>query len=172
MTGAAPDGALPTGRVIQVSISPGGVPKRAVPSAFVGRLGLTGDGHDDVVDHGGPMRAVCLLAVEAIRRVAAEGHPLAPGTAGENVTTEGLELGGLPIGTRLAIGRNVILELTSPTYPCKTIAHNFADGRFSRLSAKAHPLDTRVYASVEREGRIQPGDEVRLLSPRDADPAA
>ena len=63
------------------------------------------------------------------------------------------------------------MELTSPTNPCKTIAHNFIDRRFARISAKVHPLDTRVYASVEREGRIRPGDAIRVLSLGDPAPA-
>lgn len=67
------------GRVLQVSVSPGGVPKRAVASAHVGPLGLVGDAHDHFGVHGGRHRAVCLFAIEAIRRVAAEGHPIAPG---------------------------------------------------------------------------------------------
>jgi len=37
------------------------------------------------------------------------------------------------------------------------------DGRIARLSVKVHPLDTRVYASVIREGTIQPGDEIRVI---------
>lgn len=156
-------GSVAPGRVLQVAVSPGGVPKLAVPSAHVGRLGLDGDLHNDTVDHGGPMRAVSLLAIEAIRRVAAEDNPIAPGTTGENVTTEGIELGALPYGTRLAIGPDLVVELTSPVNPCKTIAHNFTDGRFARLSVKLHPLDTRVYASVVREGAIAAGDEIRVI---------
>jgi len=152
-----------TGRVVQVSTSPGGVPKLPVAAARVHALGLGGDGHNDTVGHGGPLRAVSLLAVEAIRRVAAEGHPIAQGTTGENVTTEGIELGALPYGTRLQVGPDVILELTSAANPCTTIAHNFSDGRFARLSSKTHPLDTRVYASVIREGTIRPRDEIRVL---------
>jgi len=151
-----------TGRVVQVSTSPGGVPKLPVAAARVHAPGLDGDGHN-AVGHGGPSRAVCLLAVEAIRRVAAEGHPIAPGTTGENVTTEGIELGALAYGTRLQVGPDVILELTAPANPCSTIAHNFSDGRFGRLSAKIHPLDTRVLASVVGEGTIRPGDEIRVL---------
>ena len=151
------------GRVVQVSTSMGGVPKLPVPTALVHRLGLDGDDHDDKADHGGPFRAVSLLAIEAIRRVAAEGHPIAPGTTGENVTTEGIELGALPTGTRLRIGPEVVLELTSPVNPCKTIARSFIDGRFARLSPKVNPLDTRVYASVVSEGAISPGDAVRVV---------
>ena len=151
------------GRVVQVNISPGGVPKLPVQEVRVRRLGLDGDDHNDAADHGGPMRAVSLLAIEAIRRVAADGNPIAPGTTGENVTTEGIELGELAYGIRLVIGTELVIELTAPANPCRTIAHNFADGRFGRMSVKAHPLDTRVYASVVREGTIRPGDEIRVL---------
>ena len=153
------------GRVVQVNVSPGGVPKLPVASARVFRLGLEGDDHDDKADHGGPLRAVCLLASEAIRRVAAEGHPIGPGATGENVTTAGIELGALPPGARLAIGPELVIELTGPANPCTTIAHNFTDRRFARLSAKGHPLDTRVYARVIREGTIRPGDPIRVLEP-------
>jgi MOSC domain-containing protein YiiM len=149
--------------VIQVNTSPGGVPKLPVPAAQVHPLGLEGDAHNDVADHGGPTRAVSLLGIEAIRRVAADGNPIAPGTTGENVTTEGIELGALAYGTRLAIGPELVIELTAPANPCKTIAHNFADGRFARMSAKVHPLDTRVYASVITAGTVRPGDEIRIL---------
>jgi MOSC domain-containing protein YiiM len=152
-----------TGHVVQVNTSPGGVPKLPVASAQVGTLGLEGDDHDDKEDHGGPERAVSLLAIEAIRRVAADGNPIGPGTSGENVTTEGVEWGALPPGTRAAIGAEVIVELTSPAYPCTTIAGNFTDGRFARLSARVHPLDTRLYARVIRVGTIRPGDAIRIL---------
>ena len=155
------------GRVVAVNVSPGGVPKLPVTVAGVHLLGLDGDDHDDKEGHGGPTRAVCLLGLEAIRRVAAEGHPISPGAAGENLTTEGIELGALPYGSRLAIGPEVVLELTSAANPCRTIAHNFSDGRFVRISIKLHPLDTRVYASVVREGVVRPGDYVTIL-PDDA----
>jgi MOSC domain-containing protein YiiM len=152
-----------TGRVVAVNVSHGGVPKLPVESAEVGELGLEGDGHHDVADHGGPLRAVSLFAIEAIRRVAADGNPIAPGTTGENVTTEGIEWGALPLGTQAAIGPDLIIELTMPANPCKTIAHNFADGRFARMSAKLHPLDTRIYARVIRDGSIRPGDPITIL---------
>jgi MOSC domain-containing protein YiiM len=150
------------GRVVQLNVSSGGVPKRPVPGAYVGELGLEGDFHDSPT-HGGPLRAVSLLAVEAIGRVAADGHPIAPGTTGENVTTEAIELATLPMGTRLAVGREVVLALTQHVTPCTTIAGSFTDGHYERLSVKRHPSDARVYASVEREGTIRPGDEIRVL---------
>ena len=53
------------GRVLQVNISPGGVPKLPVERAWVGELGLGGDRHHHDTVHGGPHRAVALLAIEA-----------------------------------------------------------------------------------------------------------
>jgi MOSC domain-containing protein YiiM len=155
------------GRVVQVNTSRGGVPKLPVDSAYVHEMGVEGDGHNDTVSHGGALAAVSLLAVEAIRRVAAEGNPIGPGTTGENITTEGIEWGALPIGTRAAIGPDLVIELTQAVSPCKTIAHNFADGRFARLSAKVYPLDTRIYARVIRPGRVAPGDAIALLDATD-----
>ena len=59
--GSDVDGPLSVGRVVQVNVSPGGVPKLPVPGAWVGRAGVEGDAqaHPDV--HGGPHRAVALL---------------------------------------------------------------------------------------------------------------
>ncbi|MEA2614201.1 MAG: hypothetical protein QOI52_2160, partial [Chloroflexota bacterium] len=63
------------GRVVQVNVSPGGVPKLPVTVARIGRDGLDGDRHDHDHVHGGPHRAVALFALEAIERVRADGHP-------------------------------------------------------------------------------------------------
>lgn len=155
----------PDGRVLQVSVSPGGVPKRPVERAWVGPLGLEGDAHRADRVHGGPHRAVALFAIEAIRRVEAEGHPIFPGSCGENLTTEGIEWSTLPIGTRVAVGERLVLELSAPDNPCSTIAGSFADGRFGRISILTSPTDSRMYARVVAEGEVRPGDPVRLLEP-------
>ena len=96
--------ATATGRVLQVNISGGGVPKQPVDLAWVGRLGLRGDAHDDFTVHGGPHQAVCLYGIEAIERLQSEGHPVGPGSVGENLTTTGVEWSTLPVGTRARIG--------------------------------------------------------------------
>lgn len=155
-----------TGRVLQVNVSPGGVPKLPVAGpVHVGTFGLEGDGHRDDTVHGGPHRAVCLFAIEAIRRVAAEGHPIAAGSCGENVTTEGIELATLPIGTRLAIGEHLVVELASPDGPCSTIEDSFRGRRFSRIDIRLHPTDSRMYARVLIEGPVQAGDAITVLEP-------
>jgi MOSC domain-containing protein YiiM/GNAT superfamily N-acetyltransferase len=154
-----------SGRVLQVNVSRGGVPKTPVERAWVSRLGLEGDGHHERTVHGGPHRAVCLFGIEAIERLQAEGHPVEPGSVGENLTTVGVEWSLLPVGTRARIGDALELELASSTTPCATQQRNFRDGRFSRISIDLHPSDSRMYARVVREGEVRPGDPVTVLDP-------
>jgi len=152
-----------SGRVIQVNVSPGGVPKLPVEQAWIGRQGLEGDAHRHDHVHGGPHRAVCLLGIEAIERVQADGHAIEPGAVGENLTTVGLELSTLPVGTRLAVGDGVLLEISSPANPCDVIKHVFRAGKSGRISILLHPADSRMYARVLAEGIVRPGDPIRVL---------
>lgn len=153
----------PTGapRVVQVNVSPGGVPKRAVSQAWIGTRGLEGDAQRDLRFHGGPDRAVCLLSLEVIEALRAEGHPIAPGTAGENLTIAGVNWASLVPGTVLQVGE-AELEIASYTAPCKTIRGSFAKGDFKRLSQVVHPGWSRLYARVVREGVVKPGDGVTV----------
>jgi MOSC domain-containing protein YiiM len=134
-----------------------------VPSEIVTTLGLSTDRHHDTRDHGGPMRALCLWSLEAIEALSAEGHPIAPGAAGENVTTSGIDLARLHPGARLQLGADVEIEITSFTSPCRNIAPYFIDGEFTRISQKVHPGWSRVYARIISEGTISAGDPILLL---------
>jgi MOSC domain-containing protein YiiM len=154
-----------TGRVLQVSTGPGGVPNYPVEQAWVSRAGVEGDRHRGA-HHGGPNAAVCLYAAEAIARVAADGHQAFPGAYGENLTTEGLEIGLLAPGTQLAIGSGgLVLEISGPTAPCATLAHYFIDGRIARVSHTVRPEDSRQYALVLAEGPVAPGDAITVIEP-------
>ena len=160
------------GRVLQVNVSPGGVPKLPVERAWVGELGLDGDRHRHDTVHGGPHRAVALLGIEAIERVQADGHPIGPGSVGENLTTTGIELASLAPGTRLAIGDRLLLEISAPANPCDVIAGSFRNGKSGRISILTHPSDSRMYARTLVEGEVRPGDSIRVLPPADAEAAA
>jgi MOSC domain-containing protein YiiM len=153
-----------TGRIVQLSISGGGVPKRPIAEARVTRLGLEGDAHHDAEHHGGPERAVCLFSVEAVRALAAEGHAITPGAIGENVTTEGIDWAQVVPDAYLRLGERVLLQVTRYTSPCFTIAPVFVGGEFGRVSQKRHPGWSRVYARVLAEGRLRPDDGVRIVS--------
>jgi MOSC domain-containing protein YiiM len=156
------------GRIVQLSVSPGGVPKARVRTARVAALGLEGDGHRDVENHGGPERAVCLYAMEAIEALGAEGHAIAPGALGENITVEGLDWSAVLPGSRLLLGDAVLLEVTRYAGPCTNIAPVFRGRDYARVSQKRHPGWSRVYARVLAGGSIHEGDPVRLVTEGEA----
>lgn len=149
--------------VTGVQVAPeGGVPKRSVPAAAIEEHGVAGDRQLDLEHHGGPSRAVCLYSQEHIDALAAEGHPISRGTTGENVTIAGLDWPAIVAGDRLEIGP-VLLEITGPAPPCSTIATSFLAGKFVRISEKAHPGWSRLYARVLVPGVVREGAPVRHL---------
>ncbi|MEM1117093.1 MAG: MOSC domain-containing protein [Bacteroidota bacterium] len=152
-----------TARVLQVNVSPGGVPKRAVYEAHIGREGLSGDSVNHPKVHGGPERAVCLFPLELIQALQAEGHPIFPGAVGENLTVMGLDWGSLSPEAVLAIGDAVRIQLTTRVEPCRTIEASFADGQFKRIKPDRALGETRWYARVLDEGTVRPGDEIRVV---------
>lgn len=158
----APQGLV--GRISQVNVSPGGVPKLPIPVAVVGPLGIAGDAHRGS-GHGGPERALCLFSQEVIERLQAEGHPIAPGTCGENVTIAGLDWPRVVPGARLHLGDEVLVEVTRYTTPCVNIVASFVDGAFARILQDRHPGESRVYTRVLRGGTLRPGDRVELVPP-------
>ncbi|MFB3051541.1 MAG: MOSC domain-containing protein, partial [Acidimicrobiia bacterium] len=70
----------------QINVSDGGVPKTSVDHAMINERGVVGDRQEDTVHHGSPDQALCLYSLEVIERFKAEGHPIEPGFAGENLT--------------------------------------------------------------------------------------
>ena len=152
-----------TGSVAAINLSNGGVPKRRVSGAQVFRSGLENDAQDDKKHHGGPERAVCLYSLERIRSLQTEGHPIDIGTAGENVTIEGIDWDRIAPGATIKIGDEVLLEVASFTNPCKTIRASFIGGEFIRIAQRLHPGWSRVYARVLREGQIGFGDPVEVI---------
>lgn len=154
-----------TGRIVQINVSAGGVPKRPVPRARVGPLGLEGDGHRDAEHHGGPDRALCLFALEQIEALRAEGHAIEPGSLGENLTVAGLDWAAVEPEEYFRLGADVLVQVTRFTSPCVNIRPLFSDGDHSRVSQKRHPGWSRMYARVLVPGEIQSGDPIVRLEP-------
>ncbi len=150
------------GEVVQLSISPGGVPKTPIEVANVGALGIAGDGHTDMKHHGGPERALCLWAVERIEALQEEGHPIFAGAAGENVTIRGVNWDRVVPGVRLRIG-DVLCEITGYASPCDNNSEWFRGRDFTRMSQKVHPGWSRTYARIIETGVIRTGDPVELI---------
>ncbi len=151
------------GFIYQLNVSSGGVPKKRVEVAEVTEDGLAGDRQGNTRVHGGPQRAVCLFSLERIQAMRAEGHPIDPGSTGENITVRGLDWRLVEPGKRLRVGHEVVLEITSYTDPCKNIAGSFADGDFSRVDATRHPGDSRLYARVITPGTVHTGDPIEVM---------
>ena len=147
-------------RIYQINVSNGGVPKLPVPSAEVALSGLVNDSHNDKLHHGGPTRAVCIYSLEVITALQAEGHPIYPGSAGENVTIVGLDWPRVVAGLRLRLGEEVEIEITQFASPCTTIRKSFLNDDFNRISWRTHAGWARAYARVLRPGRVAVGDTV------------
>ncbi len=153
------------GAVTQVSASSGGVPKLAIDSASVGMRGLDVDTQATRLHHGRPWQAVCLWSQEVIDAFVADGHPIAAGAAGENVTLSGIDWASLHGGTIIDIGARdsgVRLQLSAPAVPCHQNTRWFIDGEISLMDHGLHPGQSRWYASVLRPGAINSGDTVTV----------
>lgn len=114
------------------------------------------------------LRQVHLLHEELLTDLLSAGHDVGPGDLGENVTTHGVDLLGLPTGAVLSIGPDVRLEVTGLRNPCRQI-ESFQPG----LLALVAPRDdgghlvrlTGVMAVVLEGGVVRPGDEITVAVP-------
>ncbi len=154
------------GTVHAINLSRGGVPKRAVEDVEVLHTGLVGDRQANRQYHGGPDRAVCLLGLDVIEALRARGHPIAPGTVGENLTLAGVDWSRLQLGSRLHFDGGLELEVTSWAVPCKQIAGSFHDGNSTRLHVDRHPGQARAYTRVLKIGRLSVGTSFRVRDPQ------
>ena len=103
--------------IVQVNISPGGLPKRAISEGWITPLGIEGDLHAHPDIHGGPRKAILLIASEVVDDLIARGYPLFYGALGENLTTRGIDIRDLRIGDQIRAG-GALLEITQPRGPC------------------------------------------------------
>jgi MOSC domain-containing protein YiiM len=148
------------GSVHQINTSRGGVPKLPVPTARLEVGGVAGDEQADRTHHGGPDQDLCLYSLEVIERLRAEGHPIVPGAAGENLTLSGLDWASMRPGLRIRIGAHAVAEVTWPATPCAKNARWFADRDATRMSEELHPGWSRWYARVLVPGDVTAGDPV------------
>ena len=147
--------------IVSLNVSSGGVPKLPVSEARVTVMGMEGDRQKHTQIHGGPDKALCLYAMELIEALQKNGHPIVPGSIGENVTIRGLDWSNIEPGTVLQLGE-VEVRVTRFTTPCNQIRGAFADGDYRRVAEDVSPGQSRVYARVLREGTLRVGDAVRL----------
>lgn len=152
-------------RLESINTSRGGVPKLAVFEAFIAEAGVSDDAQRNLQLHGGPDRAVVLYSLDLIRALRDEGHPIAAGTTGENLTVSGLDWARVVPGIELTVGA-VRLRITRYATPCSQIRASFRGGEVMRIAHASHPGWSRVCARVLEPGLAQPGDPVDLVTPR------
>ena len=145
-----------------INISKGGVPKYSVEESWIAWEGVDGDVQGNQTVHGGKDRALCLFSLDIIEALREEGHPINPGSTGENLTLSGFDWPVLQIGDQLRIGQNVHVEIMSFAEPCRFIAQWFQNQDYRRISQKVYPGWSRLYARVLAEGSIRCGDPVRM----------
>ena len=148
------------GRIVQINIGNGGVPKLETDRCEVTADGLAGDRQAKPGIHGGIWKAVSLFSMEAIGRLASEGHSVVPGSLGENVTLCGIDWSILVPGANLRLGADVELVIASYATPCDSIRHGFSDGDLMHVHHKFR--DSRLYARVLSPGWIAIDDFVRV----------
>ena len=130
-----------------------GTKKEAVKEGFLQEdFGLTGDAHADCCTH----RQVSLLAIESINKMRSLGFDIGPGDFAENLTCEGIELVSLPVGTRFAIGKEVILEVSQIGKECHSGCAIY------RQIGKCIMPREGVFAKVIRGGSVKAGDVIRV----------
>ncbi len=151
------------GTVDSLQASGGGVPKASIPVADIGPSGVIGDEQNNRRHHGRPWQAVCLYSSDRIEALRSEGHPIAAGATGENLTISGIDWSRMRGGLTITIG-DVALRTSGPAAPCHKIGQCFTDRHWDRIDHVAHPGWARWYASVLTGGTIRPGDTVTITA--------
>jgi hypothetical protein len=149
------------GTVVGLHTSNGGVPKKPIPRVHVTDSGIDGDQQAARQHNGRPWQALCIWSAETIDILRNEGHAIAPGLAGENITLSGIDWREAVCGAQLQVGE-MVAELTLTALPCKKNAQWFNDKNFNRMHHAVATGVTRMYAAVVQPGHIEVGDTATL----------
>lgn len=169
------------GIVLAVALSPAHGFSKSVEAAgitLLPGLGVAGDAHCGATvkhrsrvarDPSQPnLRQVHLLHAEMFEELAARGFRVAPGDVGENVTTRGIDLLGLPAGTLLRLGATAVVEVTGLRNPCAQL-DRFAPGLMQavldRDAAGGLVRKAGIMAVVRTGGTVRPGDAIGIDLP-------
>ncbi len=127
--------------------------KKAVASNTLREnYGLVGDAHADSGTH----RQVSLLTIESINKMRSLGLNVGPGDFAENLTVEGIDLVSLPVGTRLGIGDEIVLEISQIGKEC----HNGCS--IFQQAGKCIMPEEGIFARVIRGGLVKPADTIKV----------
>ena len=159
------------GQIVQVNISPGGLPKRAIDEGFITPLGIEGDLHAHPAVHGGLLQAILIIASEVVDELRTRGYPLFYGAMGENLTTRGLTIRDIRVGDQIRAG-GALLEITKPRGPCSALDVYGESLKLDVYDRKVKARDhtsarwgmSGFYASVLEMGPVRAGDPIRVVA--------
>ncbi|NWF75320.1 MAG: MOSC domain-containing protein [Nitrospirae bacterium] len=142
------------GKVVSVNISDKkGIRKKPVKEAFMkANFGIEGDTHASSRWH----RQVSLLALESIEKMKKQGLKVNPGDFAENITTEGIDLLSLPVGTRMSIGDNIEVEVSQIGKVCHTRCEIY------KMAGNCIMPTEGIFVRVLKGGKIEKGDEIAI----------
>lgn len=142
------------GKIVSVNISEEkGEKKRNIGSCFFLKdKGLEGDAHAGFMH-----RQVSLLAMESIEKIKAKGLDVKPGDFAENLTTEGIVLYELPVGTMLRTSKGILLRVTQIGKECHTRC-----AIFQAVGDCVMPREG-IFTEVLTEGDVSVGDELEVV---------
>ncbi|MBN2108053.1 MAG: MOSC domain-containing protein [Deltaproteobacteria bacterium] len=120
---------------------------------FVEQYGIEGDAHGNSTTH----RQVSLLAMESIRKMQDMGLDVGPGDFAENLTTEGMDLLALPIGSKIKIGDSVELEISQHGKECHTPC-----AIFHQAGTCVMPTEG-IFGRVLSGGMVKVGDRISRI---------
>ncbi|MGE5893161.1 MAG: MOSC domain-containing protein [bacterium] len=145
-----------SGTVVSINISDRkGVRKKPVEQALIREhYGIEGDAHASSDWH----RQVSLLAIESIRKMQEKGLDVTPGDFAENITTEGITLVTLPLGTRLSIGEEIIGEVSQIGKECHTRCAIYYQAGDCVMPKEG------IFVTIIRGGTVRKGDKVEVLT--------
>ena len=143
-------------KIISINISPKkGMRKKAVDSALLkDNYGIENDAHASGKWH----RQVSLLATESIKKMQDKGLDVGPGDFAENITTEGVDLPSLPVGTKMSVSDDIELEVSQIGKLC----HNRC-AIYEQAGDCVMPREG-IFVKVIKGGTIKVGDEIRVTS--------
>jgi len=142
-------------KIISINISPKkGMRKKAVDSALLkDNYGIENDAHASGKWH----RQVSLLATESIKKMQDKGLDVGPGDFAENLTTEGIDLPALPVGTKMTVDEGIELEVTQIGKVC----HNRC-AIYEQAGDCVMPKEG-IFVKVIKGGTIKVGDEIKVI---------
>jgi MOSC domain-containing protein YiiM len=141
-----------------------GLPKKPINTASIGWKGIDGDVQSSRVHHGRPWQALCVWSTDALDALRAQGHPIAPGFAGDNITVSGIPAEAFRPGAHFRIG-TVRGFFSAYTIPCSQNNAWFQNNNIMAMSHTKGP-HSRIYAMVTHTGDMCVGDTFELFSDR------